>query len=238
MSIYTIEELQKMKDFLNKKRQLHSVAELFEKQFIHQNSIAYLNTRNYTLLIQLMIQFFINSKKMGKNAQITFWHEWGHIYEATLLGYEFTIIILKDCRTHHLFYLDEKTDRINYISIKVSVLDVLKARSANGIAYFRKSNIKIDDLKRIALGGFKQDFYQKRKPNRKIYKSMGYSSLFRKIRKGSDLSFLLTNKNLDELELLWKNLYEYIYNKKDESIISEIKSPFAIKKYRERINSL
>lgn len=67
---------------------------------------------------------------------------------------------------------------------------------------------------------------------------MGYSSLFRKIRKGSDLSFLLTNKNLDELELLWKNLYEYIYNKKDESIISEIKSPFAIKKYRERINSL
>lgn len=238
MSIYNNEELQKMKDFLDKKGQLHSVAELFEKQFIHQDSIAYLNTRNYNLLNQLMIQFFINSRKIGKNAQNTFWHEWGHIYEATLLGYDFTIIILKDYRNHHLFYLDEKTDVINYISIKVSIIDTFKAWSANGIAYFRKPNIEKDDLKKIAFGGFKQDFYQKRKSNRKIYKSMGYSIFTKKIRKGSDLSFLLSNKDLVKLELLWNNLYDYIYNKKDESTIPEIQSPFPIKKYREKINNL
>lgn len=242
MSIYTKEELGSMNHFLNKNCKTKTAATCFKELFIqnktHINLTKDTIKSNYSYLNQLMIQFFINQKSIGKNAQQTFWHEWGHMYEATRLGYEFTIIILKDYKIHHLFYLNKKTNTINYTFINASFCDSLKALQTNGVAYFRKEKPDLDDLKKIAFGGFKQDFYQKIKSNRKIYKSMGCPSLFRKVNNTSDLSFILKNKNSEELEKLWKNIYDFFYSKEGEINISEIKSPFPIDKYREKINSL
>lgn len=192
--------------------------------------------RQFRMLNQLLIKFFINRKNLSTKAQQTFWHEWGHIYEATRLGYDFTIIIIKDCLKHHLFYIDENEETIEYTFLKVNLFCSYNFNKSNGVAYFRKDTLVSEEIQKIALGGFMQDFTKKQKKPKKIAIFFGFTRILYKVKKGSDADFIIGNIDEKILEK-WQDIYNYLYSKENcLNSLSDNSYPF--KKYKKKIASL
>lgn len=148
---------------------------------------------NSELNSNLIIQFLNNSSKISFNSQKTFWHELRHVYNALTIGYKFTIIFLNDksnCTNHLFFSTPQKYSEILYEKILVSKFKTFWINS-NGIAIYHYA--RPDDVKVIALGGFMQDFVNKKKHTKEIMKPFGLNPKILEASKHSDFYYITKN---------------------------------------------
>ncbi|MBW9321982.1 hypothetical protein FG877_00155 [Enterococcus casseliflavus] len=219
---YSIQQLKEMKTFFYsstspkaKIKNLQNILSLLDS--IIDNKNGYTETlifENSELISNLIIQFSNNSSKISVNSQKTFWHELGHVYNALTIGYKFTIIILNDksnCMNHLFFSNPQKYSEILYEKIPVSKFNTFWLKS-NGIAIYHDT--RPDDVKVIALGGFMQDFVNKKKNTKEIVKSFGLNPKTIKAKKHSDFYYITKNTYTQKNNLKWKAIHDYLYNDK------------------------
>lgn len=159
-----------------------------------------------------MLLFFINHKSISLNLHKTFWHEFGHVFNALTNGYKFTIIVLNDKEKmiHHLFYLQKgSSTKIKYAQMKCSRYDKLIIPS-KGIALYY--NDAPDKTEVVALGGFMQDFIGNKKTKREILSSMGINYFTLSPKKHTDSFYILNNSYSQKNNLKWKKIDYYLYH--------------------------
>ncbi|MCD4963387.1 hypothetical protein [Enterococcus casseliflavus] len=236
MYSYSKEDIKNMITFFNKntltrfeKRDVSKITEVFNTQLYR--------TGNYTLpkykqkLVDNLISCFkTNKTKISKRSQETFWHELGHVYEALLNGFDYTLIVLVDrCRNkHHLFFY--KNNLIKYATIKYQKVN------GKGISWFQGININPMTWKIIATGGFKQEFVRNKRNKYSILNSFARIPLCRNYEKSNDASFILGDKDFKKINSDFKLIHEYLYSKNLRTTIDYTSlTPFPIEKYRKVI---
>lgn len=236
MYSYSKEDMENMITFFNKniltrfeKRDVSKITEVFNTQLSR--------TGNYTLpkykqkLVDNLISCFeMNKEKISERSQETFWHEIGHVYEALIHGFDYTLIVLVDnCKKkHHLFFY--KNSRIKYTTIKYQKVN------GKGISWFHGKNPTPMTWKIIATGGFKQEFVRNKRNKYSILNSFARIPLCRNYEKSNDASFILGNKDFKKINANFKLIHDYLYSKNIKTNIDYTSlTPFPIEKYKKVI---
>lgn len=219
---YSIQQLDEMKIFFYssaspkaRTKNLQSILSLLDSMIDNKKGYTdALICENYKLISNLLIQFSINQSNISDKSQKTFWHELGHVYNALTIGCKFSIIVLNDksnCINHLFFSNPQKYSEIFYEKIPVSKFKTFWLKS-NGIAIYHDT--RPDDVKVIALGGFMQDFVNKKKNTKEIMQSFGLNPKTLKANKHSDFYYITKNTYTQKNNLKWKAIHDYLYNNK------------------------
>lgn len=152
------------------------------------------------ILVNLEQAFLQNKYQFSSKSQDTFWHEFGHCFEAIKLGYNFVLIIVPERfrSTIHVFYPCSKKiigaftgqvlntsissdgdivsgqlkDQVRYLSF-----DDPAPHSRNGIAFFDSESPRVDEYRQIAFGGIIQDLHRQCKTLSKCRKNFGVKKI-------------------------------------------------------------
>ncbi|MDT2481106.1 hypothetical protein P7D59_19480 [Enterococcus avium] len=252
MSIYTIEELEKMKKFFLelKKIKIRVLAKEFviprfligknispvlflldqlmvQNKYVKKNNIK----KNYKLLSQLICIFFIHHKQISSNLHKTFWHEFGHIYNALTEDFEFTALILKDLKNNcfYLFHLNpENTNEILFSQSSISLFDRYTTKNSKGIALYYNPNPDVIEF--VALGGFMQDFVIGEKTKKELLNSFGLNQFTLKARKNSDFNYIEKNINYQ----LYKVNTSLYYPTNKNKVLKRFKG-YPLRKFRDAV---
>lgn len=163
--------------------------------------------RNYNILSQIIFVFFKHHKEIDTELHKTFWHEFGHIYNALTNNFEFTALIIKDTKKKHfhLFHLNpEDTNEILFSQSPISLYDKFKTKNSKGIALYYNPNP--DAIESIALGGFMNDFKMADKSVEEMLTSFGINRFTLKAKKGSDFNYIEKSINFQFMQV-----YDYLY---------------------------
>ncbi|WP_368562377.1 hypothetical protein [Enterococcus faecalis] len=160
-----------------------------------------MSLENLGLLNDVENIFHRNIEKFSSEAQENFFHEYGHLYEALLRKFSFNSIHIFDDSMEHIFY------RRFYSKTKVGYKyrNKLKNRHQyNSFSLLSKKCATIDDLKMVAIGGFKQDFIRNSKSSESILKGFGIDK-DNKIVSNSDASYIISPEQKTTTNFLFTN---------------------------------
>ena len=201
MKRFTPKELEKMTLFFNNylPTSLNSepICEILEESL--SNGYTPLKMNQLFMMYQLEQLFYRNIDEFTVESENYFYHEYGHLYEAFTKGFYFKSIIIIDRNQKHIFSKKNMlSDIISYKKKKVSPTD----KNLKSYSTFYKLLASENDLKTIALGGFKQDFIRGNSPL-SLLKNFGL--LQDTYISSSDASFFYSTKIKKTLKHVFKN---------------------------------
>lgn len=160
-----------------------------------------LSLENLGLIHDVEEIFHRNIDKFSEEAQENFFHEYGHLYEALLRYFRFESIHIIDHDTEHVFFRKFYSSyNIGYICKRKSK----KNEEYSSYSLFSKRFATVDDLKMIALGGFKQDFIRQSKSAKRILTAFGIEEDSKIIDK-SDASYIVDGPQIGKTKYLFFN---------------------------------
>lgn len=201
MKRFTPKELERMILFFNNylPTSLNSepICEILEESL--SNGYTPLKMNQLFIMHQLEQLFYKNIDEFTTESEHYFYHEYGHLYEAFTKGFYFKSIIIIDRNHKHIFSKKNMlSDIISYKKKKVSPTD----KNLKSYSTFYKLLASENDLKIIALGGFKQDFIRGNSPLNIL---SNFGLLQDTYISSSDASFFYSTKIKKSLKHVFKN---------------------------------
>ncbi|WP_429969553.1 hypothetical protein [Enterococcus sp. AZ179] len=160
-----------------------------------------LSIENLGVIYSIEKAFHDNIEGFSEIAQESFFHEYGHLYEALLRHFRFESIHIFDHDVEHIFYRKFYSSyKIAYTCKRKPIINV----KHSSYSLFSKRFATDDDLRMVALGGFKQDFVRASKTTGNILKSFGLTDKFEVI-DNSDASYILFQEQKGKTKYMFIN---------------------------------
>lgn len=213
MSLYRKNDFFQMKRFFEKiafteyrRNKIKPILIELDNKINNYKTIKSPEIKNIALINDLLICYILNKHKISLKCQRTFWHEFGHLYEAFSFEFELSLIVLIDKKEnkHHLFFLKNNMIHYNYLSSEIN--------NSNGVIWFHGNPQNYDVLRSIALGGFQQDFTGHEKNIFMLLISFGLNLLTLKSKENTDASFFLKTVNFKRTCLQLNEIHEFLYS--------------------------